>query len=259
MPEGDTIHYAANRIRSALEGRIPDEIVTPHARHGRDRWPERLKGRAVSGVDAHGKHLFVRFEGDLVLHSHLRMTGKWKVHVAGTRWGRSAKRAWLVVRAGDQEVIQFDGPVLELMTAARAHNDPRIAQLGPDILTEGTLDEKRILRLLRADDPTRPIGAALLDQRVVAGLGTVWMAEACFAAQIDPFRKSADVHDEAVTGALAAIRPRMQESAAKGFMKRDIQCYGRANRPCPRCGTFIARATIGDDNRPAYWCPACQE
>ena len=76
MPEGDTIHYAANRIRPILEGHVPDEIRTPQPRFARDRWPERLAGRAITSVDAHGKHLFLRFEGDLTLHSHLRMTGR---------------------------------------------------------------------------------------------------------------------------------------------------------------------------------------
>lgn len=257
MPEGDTIHYAANRIRPILLGRVPDEIVTPHARHGRDRWPERLEGRAVTGVDARGKHLFLRFEDGLVLHSHLRMTGAWKVAAAGARWGRSPRRAWLVIRSDDKEIVQFDGPVLELLTAARAGNDPQIALLGPDILGD-SFDTARVLRLLRADDPTRPIGDALLDQRIVAGLGTVWMAEACFAAYLDPFRPLADAGDDIVAEGLQAIRPRMQRSATEGFMKRDIQCYGRAGRPCPRCGTPISRSTIGDNNRPAYWCPACQ-
>ncbi len=83
MPEGDTIHYAANRIRPVLAGQVPDELATPHPRFGRDRWPERLDGRAVTSVDALGKHLFLRFEGDLVIHSHLRMRGKWRVRDAG--------------------------------------------------------------------------------------------------------------------------------------------------------------------------------
>ena len=83
MPEGDTIHYAASRIRPVLEGHVPDAIATPHPRFGRDRWPERLAGRAVRSVDAHGKHLFLRFEGGLVIHSHLRMTGQWRVRDAG--------------------------------------------------------------------------------------------------------------------------------------------------------------------------------
>ena len=85
MPEGDTIHHAANRIRPVLAGRVPDEIATPHPRFGRDRWPERLAGRRVEAVDAHGKNLFLRFEGGLVVYSHLRMTGWWGVFETGQR------------------------------------------------------------------------------------------------------------------------------------------------------------------------------
>src|SRR3954465_10493679 len=95
MPEGDTIHHAANRIRPVLAGRVPDEIATPHPRFGRDRWSERLAGRRVEAVDAHGKNLFLRFEGGLVVYSHLRMTGWWGVFETGQRWRRSPKRAWL--------------------------------------------------------------------------------------------------------------------------------------------------------------------
>src|SRR4051794_34023374 len=182
MPEGDTIHHAANRIRPVLAGTVPDEIETPHPRFGRDRWPERLAGRAVEAVDAHGKNLFLRFEGGLVIHSHLRMTGWWDTYRQGQRWRRSPRRAWLVLRARGQEAVQFDGPVLELMTASRVRFDQRIAALGPDILGDdwGEGEERRFLRRLREDDPTRPIGDALLDQRIVAGLGTIWRSEACF-------------------------------------------------------------------------------
>src|SRR4051812_9899601 len=96
MPEGDTIAYAAHRMRPVLEAFVPDEIRTPHPRHEFDRWPERLAGRAVLRVDTHGKHLFLRFEGGLVVHSHLGMVGKWGVYQGGRRWTRSPSRAWLV-------------------------------------------------------------------------------------------------------------------------------------------------------------------
>lgn len=86
MPEGDRIHRAANRIRAAIERSVPEEILTPQPRHALDRWPQKLAGRAVRSVDAHGKHLFVRFEGNLTLHSHLRMTGSWEVRQRGERW-----------------------------------------------------------------------------------------------------------------------------------------------------------------------------
>src|SRR5918912_738034 len=159
MPEGDTIHAATRRIGAALVGRRIESIETPQPRHALDRWPERLAGRAVRAVDAHGKHLFVRFYGDLTLHSHLRMGGWWGVFRRGERWRRSPRRAWLVIRTPEHEVVQFDGPVLELMTEGRARSDQRIAGLGPDVLAPD-FDESAFLRRLREDDQTRGLGDA---------------------------------------------------------------------------------------------------
>jgi endonuclease-8 len=257
VPEGDTIHHAANRIRPILAGVVPDEVATPHPRFAADRWPQRLAGRAVTGVDALGKHLFLRFEGDLVIHSHLRMTGAWGTYREGRPWRHSARRAWFVARARGAEAVQFGGPVLELMTAARARADQRIAGLGPDILAP-ELDEERVLRRLRADDPTRPIGDALLDQRTIAGIGNLWKCEGCFAAAVDPWRPAGTVADDEVLAIVRETRPRMQRSARDGFQKRFEQVYGRAGRPCPRCGTTIRRRGQGDDNRTTFWCPGCQ-
>ena len=127
----------------------------------------------MRAVDTKGKHLFIRFEGDLTLHSHLRMNGWWGVYERGRRWGRSPSRAWLVIRPTEHEVVQFGGPVLELMTDSRSRFDHRIARLGPDILAD-EFDEAAFLRRLREDDPTRGIGDALLDQRNVCGIGNLW-------------------------------------------------------------------------------------
>ncbi len=186
MPEGDTIYGAARRIRSALVGKEIASIET-HERFARDRWPERLGGRAVRAVDSKGKHLFIRFDGDLTLHSHLRMNGWWGVYPRGRRWAKSPGRAWLVIRTADHDVVQFGGPVLELMTDSRSRIDRRIAQLGPDILAD-EFDEQRFLERLREDDPTRGIGDALLDQRNLCGIGNLWKAEACFLAGLDPWK-----------------------------------------------------------------------
>jgi endonuclease VIII len=257
MPEGDTIHNAANRMRPVLAGRVPDEVTTLHPRFGRDRWPERLRGRRVEAVDAHGKNLFIRFEGDLVIYSHLRMTGWWGVFAAGERWRRSPKRAWLVLRAAGHDVVQFDGPVLELMTASRARFDQRLAALGPDVLAS-EFDAARFLRRLREDDPTRPIGDALLEQRNVAGLGTIWRTEGCFAARLDPWRATKDVSDDEALAVVEAVRPRMARSARQGFDRGDIAIYGKPGQPCPRCGTAIRSHGQGDNNRRTYWCPGCQ-
>src|ERR1700749_518756 len=134
MPEGDTIHYAANRIRPVLEGQIPDEIRAPQRRHAGDRWAGRLQGRTLTLVEARGKHLLLHFEGGMVVHSHLRMTGAWGVHGVGDRWRRSPRRAWLVLRRGAHDVVQFDGPVLDLLTEARSRADPVLAALGQDVI-----------------------------------------------------------------------------------------------------------------------------
>jgi len=256
VPEGDTIHHAAGRIRPVLEGRVPDELATPHPRFGRDRWPERLAGRAVRAVDAYGKHLFLRFEGGLTIHSHLRMTGAWRVRPTGRP---APGAAWLVVRRGEQEVVQLRGPVLELMTDSRTRLDRRIAALGPDILAP-ELDEAAVLRRLREDDPTRPIGDALLDQRTIAGIGNLWKAEGCFAAGIDPWRPAGEVGDDEVLAVVAEVRRRMQRSAADGMQDRFKVIFGKAGRPCPRCGPPAVIKVRGqwDDNRPTFWCPSCQ-
>lgn len=255
MPEGDTIHHAAQRMRPILEGRVPDALRTPHPRLERARWPERLAGRAVTRVDAHGKHLFLRFEGGLAIHSHLRMTGLWAVRVPGSRPRRHPRRIWLSLAAGEHEVVQFDGPVLELLTDARSRS--ATAPLGPDILAP-ELDEPRILARLREDDPTRPIGDALLDQRIVAGLGNVWRSEACWEARVDPRRRTSEVSDEEVLGLLRSTRPQMQTSALHGSRARPRRVYDRAGEPCPRCGSPVAARAIGDDARTAFWCPGCQ-
>jgi endonuclease-8 len=258
VPEGDTIHYAANRIRAVLEGRVPDEIRTPHRRFARDRWPERLAGRAVRRVDAHGKHLFLRFEGGLAIHSHLRMTGSWSVlGVDSENWPRSQRRAWLTIRRDDALVVQFDGPLLELMTEGRTRFDQRLAALGPDIIGS-SWDDGRFLRRLRDDDPTRPIGDALLDQRIVAGIGNLWKTEGCWMAEIDPWRPVGGVSDEEALAIVDACRPRMLQSSRDGMQDRFKTIYGAAGRPCPRCGERIAQRPQGLDNRLTYWCPGCQ-
>jgi endonuclease-8 len=270
MPEGDTIHSAARRVGAALVGRQIVEIETPQRRHALDRWPERLRGRDVRSVDAHGKHLFIRFEGDLTLHSHLRMTGRWGVYRRGERWRRSPRRAWLVIRTPEHDVVEFDGPVLELMTESRTRFDRRLAALGPDVLAED-FDERRFLRRLREDDGSRGIGDALLDQRNLAGIGNVWKSEGCFLAGIDPWRRTGGVSDDEALAVVRAVQPLMRMSVERGGRivtyqpsRRDprgdtrMWVFERARLPCRRCRTPIRARGQGDDNRTTYWCPSCQ-
>jgi endonuclease-8 len=257
MPEGDTIHYAAAKAGAVLVGRVPEEILTPHPRHRLDRWPERLAGRLVKSVDAHGKHLLMRFEGGLTLHSHLRMSGAWAVYGEGERWRRARRRAWLILRSEGREVVQFDGPLLELMSDARARSDPRLAALGQDVIGE-RFDEAVFLRRLREDDPTRPIGDALLDQRTVAGIGNLWKAECCFAVGVDPWRPTGDVPDEQALALVGFAREHMARSAREGFAARPKAVYRRVGLPCKRCGAKILQRGQWEDNRLTFWCPGCQ-
>jgi endonuclease-8 len=257
MPEGDTIHHAARRIGAALVGNHIVEIETPQPRHAHDGWPERLSGRSVERVEARGKHLFIRFEGGLVLHSHLRMRGWWGVYRRGGRWGRSPRRAWLVIRTEDHEVVQFDGPVLQLMTEGRSRFDQRLAGLGSDIVADD-FSETAFLRRLREDDQTRGIGDAVLDQRNLAGLGNIWKSEACFLTGMDPWRRLGELSDDEALAIVRAVRPLIRRSAAeRGFVPKP-NVYDRSGRPCPRCGERIRARGQGDDNRTTYWCPGCQ-
>ena len=260
MPEGDTVHFAARRIRPALQGRVPDEVLTPHPRLRQEHWPERLAGRRVTQVEALGKHLFLRFEGGLVIHSHLRMSGAWSVLARGAPWRRSPRAAWLILRVGETDVVQFNGPLLELLTEARVRSDSRFTRLGPDIVATAPFDRERFLRRLRAGDPTCGVGDALLDQRIVAGIGNIWKSEACFAAGIDPWRRIDALRDEEALVLVDTVRPLMQQSARDGERWRLRQVYEQAGRPCPRCGrpARIHGRPQGDDARMTFWCPVCQ-
>jgi endonuclease-8 len=162
-----------------------------------------------------------------------------------------------VIRTPDHDVVQFDGPVLELMTDSRTRFDQRLAGLGPDVLADD-FDERRYLARLREDDPTRPFGDALLDQRTLSGVGNIWRSEACFHAGVLPQRRLCEVSDEEALAAVRAIRPLMREAAeTRGYAER-VSVYRRVGQPCKRCRTPIQSGGIGDDNRTAYWCPGCQ-
>ena len=256
MPEGDTIRWHASRIAPVLVGNAADRIDT-HERFSRDRWSERLTGRTVTAADTHGKHLFLRFEGGMTLHSHLGMVGTWGVYANGRRWARSRRRAWIVMGLNGTEVVEFDGSTLELVTDGRTRFDRRLAMLGPDVLAE-QFDAERFRRRLRESDQTRGIGDALLDQTIVAGIGNMWKAEACWDAAIDPWRKVGEVTDAQALRLIEAARPRMLESATGGPRVITPHVYRLNGRPCTRCGTIVRSWGQGDANRTTYWCPGCQ-
>jgi endonuclease-8 len=264
MPEGDTILWAATRMRPVLEGQVPDAVTMPsrpgrlRGSAGQNRWPAQLSGRRVEAIETRGKNLFLVFEGGLAMHSHLKMTGAWGVYSPGKPWHRSPNRAWIVFETPRGTVVEFDGPVLELMTTSRLRIDKRFSRLGPDILRPAGFDHAAFLARARAGETGRVLGDVLLDQNVVAGIGNIWKAEGCWEAQLSPWRLIESVSDDELRLIIDRNRPRMLKSGLEGPERAESQVYGRAGRPCPRCGAEIVSRRQGDGARITYWCPGCQ-
>jgi endonuclease-8 len=256
VSEGDSIHWLARRLEPVLAGRVPDRVSCPSVRTRASGWPGRLAGRAVQRVHARGKHLLLDFEGDLTVHSHLAMTGSWRV-LDGGLWPRRARSAWLCLGVGTRDVVQFGGPTLRLVRTRTLHADARLRALGPDICAP-SFDPAAVVARLRRDDPRRGVADALLDQRHVAGIGNLWKVEGCWLAGVDPFRGLGDVADAELLAILGELRPRMLDSATAGRQWRFKTIYGTADRPCPRCRDLIRVRRQGDANRPTWWCPSCQ-
>jgi endonuclease VIII len=244
MPEGDSLARAARRLQVLVGERL--EVEAPHPRAAVKRVAERLDGRRLLGVEALGKNLLLRFEDGIVLRSHLRMSGRWTVRPR-SRPHRGRARPWLVLRGAEREALLWNGPVLEL-------EDRAVRRLGPDILDE-PLELEAIVSNFRRE-PMRAMGDALLDQRLVAGIGNLWKAEALWEARVSPWRRIADVSDDELRKVLEAAHELMSASVKTGRERRVV--YNRAGRGCRRCGRPIRARGQGDDNRTAYWCPTCQ-
>lgn len=244
MPEGDALHRAARRLQVLVGEKV--EVETPHPQAQVKRLSEKLDGRRLESVEAVGKNLLLRFEGGLTLRSHLRMRGRWQVR---PRNGASRGRPWLVLRGAEREAVLWNGPVLELHTRG-------VRTLGPDILAAPP-DFDSMLARFRLADQGRAVGEALLDQRLVAGIGNLWKAEALWAAKVSPWCPLADVSDDELLATLREAERQMRNSLERG-KHRGRAAYRRAGRPCPRCGTLIRSRGQGDANRIAYWCPECQ-
>jgi endonuclease-8 len=243
VPEGDTLHRVARRLQALVGERV--HVDAPHPRAAATGVAPRLDGRRLEAVEARGKNLLLSFEGGYVLRSHLRMSGSWRVlpttaKVVGT--------PWLVVRGSNHQAVLRGGSVLEL-------TDRHVRSLGPDILDYPPALREMVGNLRRTDQ-RREVGDALLDQRLVSGIGNVWRAEALWEAQVSPWRSLGELTDEELLRILSAASKLMRR-AADGA-REHLVVYRRAGRPCPRCGEAICSRGQGDANRIVYWCPGCQ-
>ena len=175
MPEGDSLHRAAARLRPLVGERV--EASSPNPRGLATNVARAVDGRVLESVEAVGKHLLLRFEGGVTVRSHLRMSGRWRVRKSGGPAWRG--RPWLVLATPRWEATQWNGPVLKL-------DDGRAGRLGPDLLADATTVGEVVARVRRAD-PARLLGDVLLDQRLVAGIGNMWLAELLWQGRLSPF------------------------------------------------------------------------
>jgi endonuclease-8 len=242
MPEGDSLHRAADRIR-VLEGQIVS-VETPHPRAALLGLADRLDGRRLERVEAVGKNLLLTFEGGFVLRSHLRMKGRWHVRRAEEKL---IGRPWLILRGDEWKAVQWNGPVLELGSGTPVP----VRRLGPDIM-DAPPDVGGMVERLRAADQGREIGEAILDQRLVAGIGNMWKAEALWLVGLSPWASLRSLSDDELRGLLQAAAGVMQAP------RTDRAIYRRVGRPCRRCGAPIRSGPQGETARTAYWCPGCQ-
>jgi formamidopyrimidine-DNA glycosylase len=261
VPEGDSVYRVARRL-DRLAGQL---LASSEFRVPRYATVD-LSGRAMLATDTHGKHLLTRMEGGLTVHTHLGMDGSWTVLAPGRRLPRRLEPdiRLLLVTVGGQRAAGLGLPVVELLPTGREHTV--VGHLGPDPL-RADWDPAEAVRRLTAR-PERPLAAALLDQRNIAGLGNLWANELCFLRGHSPWTPVGAVDVPRVV-ALAARTLRFSAhhpqaaQVTTGSTRRGENHWvsGRAGRACLRCGTVVrAVAEVpGDpDRRRTWWCPSCQ-
>jgi endonuclease-8 len=264
MPEGDAVWRTARRLHRALSGRtltrtdfrVPALATTD------------LAGGTVVETVSRGKHLLTRIDAAQMdgrrwtLHTHLKMEGSWRVFERGGRWTQPGHQARVVLDVGERSAVGFQLGVVELVL--REREDDVVGHLGPDLLGPDWNEEEAVRRL--TGDPERPLGEALLDQRNLAGIGTIYRSETLFLAGVSPFLPVSAVPRLVKVVDLAhrllVVNRERAMITTTGMARRGEQLwvYGRHEQPCRRCGTTIKRALQGPPpyDRVTYWCPSCQ-
>jgi len=262
VPEGDTVWLATRRLHDALAGHV---LVHTDFRVPRLATAD-LAGQTVTEVVSRGKHLMTRTDAGLTLHTHFRMDGSWHLYRPGTRWsGGPDWQVRVVLATQEWQAVGYRLPVVELL--ASDDEQSVVGHLGPDLLgSDWDLDEA--VRRLRTDC-SRELGAALLDQRNLAGIGNLYKTETLFLSGLTPWTTVGDVADlpavvRRAHRLMTANRDHWQQTTTGSTRKGEEHwVFERAGRPCRRCGTTVVEAMQGEDDHPeqariCYWCPRCQ-
>lgn len=274
MPEGDTIFRTADTLNRAIGGRVVTRFETAYAQLARVDDDHPIKGRLVESVTSAGKHVLMRFQGDLVLRTHMRMNGSWHIYRPGERWRLPRAAMRIIVETDEWVAVAFNVPVAEFVGARMLERRSPIAELGPDLLGE-TFDADEAIRRMRGH-ASEPIAEVLLNQRIVAGIGNVYKSETLFVAGVHPETEVGALTDDVLRDLLARARRLLQANVKpsspaaivtySGFRRttgrldfgEGLWVYGRNGLPCRRCGTPIERKKTGPYARGTYWCPQCQ-
>ena len=274
MPEGDTIHRAARTLHRALAGRAVTRFESVFPALTRVDVDSPVRGRTIERVEARGKHLLIWFSGDLVMRTHMRMSGSWHIYRPHERWQRRRDDMRIIVETDELHAIAFNVPIAEMTTAEALERTHSISNLGPDPLSADFRAGDAVARI--AARTGMEIADALLDQSAIAGIGNVYKSEILFAGRLNPFAKvdqltAADI-ERLVAIAVKFMRANVADGTPaaietyRGLRRTTgrhdpgarLWVYGRAGKPCRRCGTAISRAKQGLHARSTYWCPQCQ-
>jgi endonuclease-8 len=274
MPEGDTIFRSARALNLALQGKRVESFETAYAQLASVNDQSPVAGRTIERVESRGKWLLIDFSGDLILVTHMLMSGSWHIYRRGERWKRARSHMRAVIATVDFEAVAFHVPVASFHTSRSLERNTTIPKLGPDLLGPGFSGDEALQRLsARGDDE---IANALLNQQVIAGIGNVFKSEICFTCGVSPFAKVSALPQAKLEELLEASRRLMAANVSEGAGDRIVTytglrrttgadnptarmwVYGRRGEQCRRCGSLILMRKQGPGVRSTYWCPDCQ-
>ena len=274
MPEGDTIFRTARTLERAIGGQQVTRFESVLPQLERVDYDTPLAGRTVEKVEPYGKWLLMYFSGDLILLTHMLMSGSWHIYRPGEPWQAPRSHMRIVIETAAMVAVAFKVPVAEFHTARSLARREGFNRLGPAPLAADFDAAAAIANL--ASRPDLELGLALLDQKLMAGLGNVFKSEVAFACGLNPFRTVGTLSPGQLEQLVAVSRKFLQANVAhtsgehnvslvpfrrttgRTDLEENLWVYGRAGKPCRRCATPIRSAKHRADGRVSFWCPVCQ-
>ena len=274
MPEGDSIFRAARNMHRVLAGHVVTNFETAYAHLDRVHVDTPISGRTIERIESAGKHHLIVFSGDLILRTHMRMNGSWHLYRHGERWWRGPQSMRVRLDTADWVAVAFDVPVAEFVTPRELATKDPVAKLGPDLLGREFDREDAVRRLIASGH--QPIAMSLLDQRLVAGIGNIYKSEVLFLSGVNPFTPAGAIPPDVLEKMMDIAHGLLKDNVVEGSLPRiqtyrslrmtnrasshdeSLWVYGRAGKPCRKCGTPIEMKKMGLEARSTYWCATCQ-